>query len=182
MVRAYTQRELYNYCVGDFSENIEKCRDIPCLLENKCCNMYCIMCCNLPCLSVYDIFSWEITSGVRETEKMYPGRLTHRLRGWNEQKNGAMPEYWAGVNWSDHQDTDFQKVPDYSSKTHDNGWTVKGYIEGTNYFVVYKFEAEHPIHGYVKGNTQNEITCSNENAFQEFIKYFPFLMYDPMSE
>ena len=58
-------------------------------------------------------------------------------------------------------------------KTHENGWTISGYIYEDHYSWVNKFEAGHPELGNVWGDFEDEVYAESEIGYQDFYKNFP---------
>jgi hypothetical protein len=60
-----------------------------------------------------------------------------------------------------------------SSRTHENGWTIKGTIIEDYYYWVNDFEAQHPKFGRVWGDFEDKVFADSEEGFEDFYKNFP---------
>lgn len=56
------------------------------------------------------------------------------------------------------------------SRTHSDGWTIKGFVREDYYAWVNDFEATHPKLGRVWGNFEHEVHASSKKAFDHFYK------------
>jgi len=54
------------------------------------------------------------------------------------------------------------------SRTHEDGWTVKGEIKEDYYIWVNEFEANHPEYGKVWGDFESVVRADSEEGFQHF--------------
>lgn len=53
-------------------------------------------------------------------------------------------------------------------KTHIDGWTIKAKVEEDWFLWVNYFEANHPIHGRVWGDFEDEVFADTEEGFNHF--------------
>ena len=53
-------------------------------------------------------------------------------------------------------------------KTHESGWTIRGRIVKDYFEWVNEFEAVHIDYGFVKGNFEDEVQATSEEAFDHF--------------
>jgi len=81
----------------------------------------------------------------------------------------TLPTYYV----SEHDDT-------YGTHTrvHSSGWTITGEIIADHYKWVNNFEAEHPVLGIVKGNFEEEVWSTSEQALASFIEAHPPKKWD----
>jgi hypothetical protein len=63
---------------------------------------------------------------------------------------------------------------------HENGWRISGRILASSwhYDVVREFDANHESFGRVWGDTSKIVYATDEKAFEEFVRHFPFLMFN----
>jgi hypothetical protein len=54
------------------------------------------------------------------------------------------------------------------SRTHNDGWTIKGLIHEDYYYWVNEFEAIHPVFGKVWGDFEHTVFADSEEGFQDF--------------
>jgi len=57
------------------------------------------------------------------------------------------------------------------SRTHKDGWTIKGVIQEDYYAWVNEFEASHPKYGKVWGDFEVKVYADSEEGFQHFYKH-----------
>lgn len=67
--------------------------------------------------------------------------------------------------------TDTEEDSDFFEKTHESGWTIKGYVYEDWYVWVNDFEAYHPLYGTLKGDFEKEIQAESREAFDHFWKH-----------
>ena len=54
------------------------------------------------------------------------------------------------------------------TRTHEDGWTIKGLVAEDWYEWVNDFEASHPVYGKVSGNFETEVVADSEEGFAHF--------------
>lgn len=59
-----------------------------------------------------------------------------------------------------------------------NGWTLTGVIHEDYYEWVNKFEAWHPVLGFVFGDFEDTVHAYSEDAYQDFTKNFDYYEWD----
>lgn len=64
------------------------------------------------------------------------------------------------------------------SKTHDNGWTIKGTVVEDYYRWINEFEATHPKLGKVWGNFESEVFFTSKEGYKDFSEKFPVERWD----
>jgi hypothetical protein len=57
---------------------------------------------------------------------------------------------------------------EFSTRTHDDGWTISGEIHEDYVLWVNDFEATHPVYGMVRGNFEEEVFATSARAFKHF--------------
>jgi hypothetical protein len=71
---------------------------------------------------------------------------------------------------------------DYHDKihelTHESGWTIRAKICADYYAWVEDFEAEHPVHGSVKGNFSTQVWADSKIAYDHFVLNHPYEHFD----
>ena len=56
------------------------------------------------------------------------------------------------------------------SKTHKDGWIIKGEVHEDYYDWVNEFEANHPIYGKVWGDFEDVVYADTEEGFKDFFE------------
>lgn len=64
------------------------------------------------------------------------------------------------------------------SRTHADGWTIRGDIFEDYCYWVNDFEAEHPIYGKVCGNFEEKVWASSKKAFKHFYEHHAPTVWD----
>lgn len=64
------------------------------------------------------------------------------------------------------------------SRTHSDGWTIRGQIHEDYYTWVNDFNAKHPKLGKVWGNFEGEVHATSKAAFDDFYKNHPPSAWD----
>lgn len=73
---------------------------------------------------------------------------------------------------------DSDVVKSTCSRTHENGWTVSGYVHEDYAEWVNQFEAHHPDFGRVWGDFEEEVFADSEEGFEDFYRNFPPNVWD----
>lgn len=60
-------------------------------------------------------------------------------------------------------------VTGFYSRTHEDDWTISGYITEDYYYWVNDFEAHHPVFGRVWGDFESTVFADSETAFDAFV-------------
>jgi hypothetical protein len=58
----------------------------------------------------------------------------------------------------------------FSSRMHEDGWTISGEIYEDYYVWVNGFVASHPIYGKIRGDFESSIFADNEEGYKDFMK------------
>lgn len=66
---------------------------------------------------------------------------------------------------------DYPQHGTFRTRTHEDGWTIKGVVKSDYYSWVNEFRASHPQLGRVWGNFEEEVFADSEEAFQDFYKH-----------
>jgi hypothetical protein len=56
----------------------------------------------------------------------------------------------------------------YSSRTHDDGWTIEGEIREDYYVWVNEFKANHPKFGKVWGDFEDKVYAEKKSGYEDF--------------
>lgn len=64
--------------------------------------------------------------------------------------------------------------------TNNSGWTITGKINKDHFIWVNNFSATHPTLGFVKGDFEDEVTASSEEAFKHFYEHHTPMAWDYM--
>lgn len=64
------------------------------------------------------------------------------------------------------------------SKTHPDGWTIRGLVKVDYYYYVNDFYASHPKFGDVFGNFEKEVWAEKKTGFKDFFKKHKPLDWD----
>ena len=67
--------------------------------------------------------------------------------------------------------TELEKYEDAKeySRTHEDGWTITGFIWSDYFYWVNEFSASHPIFGKVWGDFENEVFADSEEGYNDFL-------------
>jgi hypothetical protein len=79
---------------------------------------------------------------------------------------------------SDDESDDENPYKSYSTKTHENGWTISGEIHYDWVTWVNEFSAKHPVFGRVYGDFEKEVISDSEEGYNDFINNFPIDIWD----
>lgn len=66
----------------------------------------------------------------------------------------------------------------FHTKTHDDGWTITGAVVEDWAYWVNDFVATHPTLGIVRGNFEESVEASSEEAFRDFYEKHPPQAWD----
>lgn len=61
------------------------------------------------------------------------------------------------------------EVTGFHSRTHEDGWTISGYVTEDYYYWVNDFEAIHPVFGRVWGDFESTVFADSEAAYDLFV-------------
>lgn len=64
------------------------------------------------------------------------------------------------------------------SRTHSDGWTIRGRIAEDYYYWINDFEAIHPVYGRVWGNFEFEVYADSKTGYELFVKNHPYQRWD----
>ena len=56
------------------------------------------------------------------------------------------------------------------SRTHADGWTIRGYISEDYFYWVNYFEAEHPVFGRVWGDFEDMVCADSKEGYEAFVQ------------